>query len=94
MFLLKVNPYQVPGRVTVLGPVTRTVHVDATGWYRFRLPPGTYQITGTSPRFANGQRKCVNSPSKTGRHPPVVVRAGSVGLDDLGCVVRTAADVT
>jgi len=75
---------RLPGRVIATSTTGQrfTVTVDAIGRFQFRLPPGTYRLTGYSPRVRvdHGEMRCVAM-------RPVHVRVGQSTRRDVYCSV-------
>jgi hypothetical protein len=85
-FLMSGGPY--PGRdVPLSGTVvfespdaTLRVTVDSSGHFQLRVPPGRYQVTGTSPHINGGQSPCRQV-------APLDARLGGVNNVHVTCVV-------
>jgi hypothetical protein len=66
--------------VTFLGSGGRRIAAVArdNGRFRVNLPSGIYAVTGTSPRFDDGEQQCTSE-------APVVVSAGRTVTVDVSC---------
>jgi hypothetical protein len=73
------SPQPLPGTVTITGPVTQHVTVGPDGKYAAVVPPGTYTVTGTSPRYNDGAATCRTDGAT------VTVRAGQTVASDVVC---------
>jgi hypothetical protein len=75
---------RLPGRVIATSTTGRrfSVAVNSTGRFQFRLPPGTYQLTGYSPRVHvnHAEMRCVAT-------HPVRLRAGQSKRRNVYCSV-------
>ena len=69
------------GTVTLRGPTTVRVTVDRRGHFEVRIPPATYQATGTSPTYGDGKYVC------RAAHIVVVTSARTSHIDVV-CVMR------
>ena len=70
-----------PGVVTLQGASTTTVTVDSHGRFQVTTGPGTYHVTGTSPKFGHSTYFC------RATHP-VVVAPATTSHVVVGCLVR------
>jgi hypothetical protein len=79
------QPIPLAGSVKIRGGgLVRTLVVDRTGQYRVSLKPGTYTLTGTSPRFNRGAADACHA---TG---PVPVQAGGDIYAGVICEARVS----
>jgi len=76
----------IPGTVTATAKsgVAHSFHVSSDGKFTLRLPPGTYTLTGVSPRFHDGAEIC-ETPEPS--FHLVTVKAGQSAFAGVVCTV-------
>ncbi len=70
-----------PGVVVLRGATAKRVAVDPRGHFQVSVDPGTYQVTGMSPKFGNGTYVCRTTHA-------VVVAPATTSYVVVGCLVR------
>lgn len=85
-FLMSGGPYpgrDVPLSGTVLfesSDTTLCVTVDSSGHFTLGVPPGRYQVTGTSPHINGGRSPCRQV-------APIEARPGGVNHVQVSCII-------